>query len=46
MDERKREVALLRSFGSSKQKLKQMMSLELVYWICGWCGFLSVCRSD
>ncbi|CAB1215777.1 ABC transporter permease [Acinetobacter bouvetii] len=29
MDERKREVALLRSFGSSKQKLKQMMTLEI-----------------
>lgn len=29
MDERKREVALLRSFGSSKQKLKRMMSLEI-----------------
>jgi putative ABC transport system permease protein len=29
MDERKREVALLRSFGSSKQKLKNMMSLEI-----------------
>ena len=29
MDERKREVALLRSFGSSKDKLKQMMSLEI-----------------
>src|SRR5690606_35940144 len=29
MDERKRDVALLRSFGSSKQKLKTMMSLEI-----------------
>lgn len=29
MDECKREVALLRSFGSSKQKLKTMMSLEI-----------------
>lgn len=29
MDERKREVALLRSFGSSKQKLKRMLSLEI-----------------
>ena len=29
MDERKREVALLRSFGSSKQKLKTIMSLEI-----------------
>lgn len=29
MDERKREVALLRSFGSSKQRLKTMMSLEI-----------------
>lgn len=29
MDERKREVALLRSFGSSKQHLKTMMSLEI-----------------
>ncbi|MDP1318102.1 FtsX-like permease family protein [Acinetobacter lwoffii] len=29
MDERKREVALLRSFGSSKQTLKTMMSLEV-----------------
>lgn len=29
MDERKKEVALLRSFGSSKQKLKGMMSLEI-----------------
>ncbi|SPL70212.1 ABC transporter permease [Acinetobacter stercoris] len=29
MDERKREVALLRSFGSSKAKLKNMMSMEI-----------------
>lgn len=29
MEERKREVALLRSFGGSKQKLKQMMTLEI-----------------
>lgn len=29
MDERKQEVALLRSFGSSKHKLKQMLSLEI-----------------
>lgn len=29
MDERKREVALLRSLGSSKQKLKTMLSLEI-----------------
>lgn len=29
MDERKREVALLRSFGSSKQKLKRILSLEI-----------------
>ena len=29
MDERKREVALLRSFGSSKQKLKRMLSMEI-----------------
>ena len=29
MDERKKEVALLRSFGSSKQKLKSMLSLEV-----------------
>jgi len=36
MDERKREVALLRSFGSSKQKLKQMMSLEI-----GFIGFVA-----
>lgn len=36
MDERKREVALLRSFGSSKQKLKQMMSIEI-----GLMGFVA-----
>ncbi|NNH77284.1 FtsX-like permease family protein [Acinetobacter sp. ANC 5380] len=36
MDERKREVALLRSFGSSKQKLKQMMSVEI-----GFIGFMA-----
>ncbi|CAM4081663.1 ABC transporter permease [Acinetobacter pragensis] len=29
MDERKREVALLRSFGSSKHRLKRMMSMEI-----------------
>ena len=29
MDERKREVALMRSFGSSKRKLKNLMSLEV-----------------
>lgn len=29
MDERKREVALLRSFGSSKRKLKNMMTMEI-----------------
>ena len=29
MDERKREVALLRSFGSSKRQLKKMMTLEI-----------------
>ncbi|RZG68756.1 FtsX-like permease family protein [Acinetobacter bouvetii] len=29
MDERKREVALLRSFGSSKHRLKRMLSLEI-----------------
>ena len=36
MDERKREVALLRSFGSSKQKLKQMMTVEI-----GFIGFMA-----
>ncbi len=36
MDERKREVALLRSFGSSKQKLKRMLSLEI-----GFMGFIA-----
>ncbi len=35
MDERKREVALLRSFGSSKKKLKTMLSLEI--------GFIGLC---
>lgn len=29
MDERRREVALLRSFGLSKNKMKQMLSLEI-----------------
>lgn len=29
MEERKREVALLRSFGGSKKKLKQMMTFEI-----------------
>lgn len=29
MDERKREVALMRAFGASKQKLKWMLSLEI-----------------
>lgn len=36
MDERKREVALLRSFGSSKAKLKNLMSFEI-----GFIGFLA-----
>ena len=36
MDERKREVALLRSFGGSKQKLKTMLSLEI-----GFIGFMA-----
>jgi putative ABC transport system permease protein len=36
MDERKREVALMRSFGSSKQKLKWLLSLEI-----GLLGFMS-----
>ncbi len=29
MDERKREVALLRSFGSSKQRIKHMLTIEI-----------------
>lgn len=29
MDERKREVALLRSFGSSKQRIKNMLTVEI-----------------
>ena len=40
MDERKREVALLRSFGSSKRTLKQMMS-----WEIGFIGFIAGCVS-
>ncbi|MDA3439203.1 ABC transporter permease [Acinetobacter bereziniae] len=36
MDERKREVALLRSFGSSKRQLKNMMSMEI-----GFIGLLA-----
>ena len=36
MDERKREVALLRSFGASKHKMKRMLSLEI-----GFMGFIS-----
>lgn len=36
MDERKREVALMRSFGSSKRQLKNMMSLEI-----GFIGLLA-----
>ena len=36
MDERKREVALLRSFGSSKCQLKNMMTLEI-----GFIGLLA-----
>ena len=36
MDERKKEVALLRSFGSSKRKLKAMLSAEI-----GLIGFIS-----
>ncbi len=36
MDERKKEVALLRSFGSSKRKLKAMLSTEI-----GLIGFIS-----
>ncbi|RKG29943.1 ABC transporter permease [Acinetobacter tianfuensis] len=36
MDERKREVALLRSFGASKQKMKRMLSMEI-----GFMGFIS-----
>lgn len=36
MDERKREVALMRSFGGSKQKLKWVLTLEI-----GLLGFMS-----
>lgn len=36
MDERRREVALLRSFGLSKNKMKQMLSLEV-----GFLGLLA-----
>ena len=36
MDERRREVALLRSFGIAKQKLKQMLSMEI-----GFIGLLA-----
>lgn len=36
MDERRKEVALLRSFGVAKKKLKQMLSLEI-----GFIGLLS-----
>lgn len=36
MDERKREVALMRSFGSSKRQLKNMMGLEI-----GFIGLLA-----
>ena len=36
MDERRREVALLRSFGSSKAQLKRMMTLEI-----GLIGFIA-----
>lgn len=36
MDERKREVAILRSFGSSKPNLKNMLSLEI-----GFIGFMA-----
>lgn len=36
MDERKREVALLRSFGSSKQQLKNMLTFEI-----GFMGFIA-----
>ena len=36
MDERKREVAFLRSFGGSKQKLRTMLSLEI-----GFIGFMA-----
>ncbi|MFW2162234.1 ABC transporter permease [Acinetobacter beijerinckii] len=36
MDERRKEVALLRSFGVAKNKLKQMLSLEI-----GFIGLLS-----
>ncbi|MCS4297931.1 MULTISPECIES: ABC transporter permease [Acinetobacter] len=36
MDERKKEVALLRSFGSSKRQLKNMMSFEI-----GFIGLLA-----
>lgn len=36
MDERKREVALLRSFGGSKAKLKNMMTIEI-----GFIGFIA-----
>ena len=35
MEERKKEVAILRSFGSSKQKLKNMMMYEI--------GFMGLC---
>ncbi|XBD65245.1 FtsX-like permease family protein [Acinetobacter thermotolerans] len=41
MDERKREVALLRSFGSSRQKLKTMLSLEIGF--IGFCAGVVSC---
>lgn len=46
MDERRREVALLRSFGLSKNKMKQMLSLEIGFRSVSRHSCLLFCRSD
>lgn len=46
MDERRREVALLRSFGLSKNKMKQMLSLKLVFRFVSRHCCLLFCRGN
>ena len=46
MDERRREVALLRSFGLSKNKMKQMLSLEIGFRVVSRHCCLLFCRGN
>lgn len=46
MDERRREVALLRSFGLSKNKMKQMLSLDIGFRVVSRHCCLLFCRGN